>query len=83
MPLKKQFEQTHNALFLRKSGLGEYAESVTREDLERFFARIPEYRTRLAGFKLDPAEQEETLRGLLAKLAEESAGALTATSPGA
>jgi len=87
VPLKKQFEQTHNALFLRRSGLGEYAESATKEDLERFLARLPEYRTRLAGYKLDPAEQEETLRGLLAKLAEESAGAVegraTASSPGA
>ena len=76
VPLKKQFEQTHNALFLRNSGLGEFSEVVTREALETFLARIPEYRERLAAYDLDPAEQEETLRSLLAKLVEEPTDAL-------
>jgi uncharacterized protein (TIGR00661 family) len=87
VPLKKQFEQTHNALFLKNSGLGDFAETVTKEDLSEFLGMLPEYRRRLVEYDLDPAEQEQTLRELLAKLAENSAGALedgaTATSPGA
>ena len=86
VPLRKQFEQTHNAHFLVESGLGEYAEIVTREQLERFLSRLPEYRARLDRYAFDPAEQEETLRGLLAKLEGKSAAGLgagvTATYPG-
>jgi len=68
VPLKKQFEQTNNAYFLTKSGLGEASETVTREQLERFFSRLGDYRDRLAKYNLDPAEQEETLRSLLAEI---------------
>jgi uncharacterized protein (TIGR00661 family) len=68
VPLKKQFEQTHNAHFLRNSGLGEFSESVSRGRLEWFLAKLPHFRKKLAEYDLDPAEQEETLRGLLARL---------------
>jgi uncharacterized protein (TIGR00661 family) len=83
VPLRKQFEQTHNAVFLKNSGLGEFSETVTRGALERFLASLTEYRRRLAGFHLDPAEQEETLREILARLEDESTAALEggATAP--
>jgi uncharacterized protein (TIGR00661 family) len=68
VPLRKQFEQTHNAHFLGESGLGEYSETVTREALERFLSRLAEYRERLDKYGFDPAEQEETLRMLLARI---------------
>jgi uncharacterized protein (TIGR00661 family) len=70
-PLRKQFEQTHNAHFLAKSGLGEYSETITRPQLEGFLADLPRYRKRLAGFNLDPTEQEETLLAVLRELAKE------------
>jgi UDP-N-acetylglucosamine:LPS N-acetylglucosamine transferase len=86
VPLRKQFEQTHNAHFLAESGLGEYAEVASKEQLERFLSRLPEYRARLERYAFDPAEQEETLRGLLAKIGGKSAAGrgagVTATSPG-
>ena len=69
VPLKGQFEQTHNARFLAQSGLGVYAEDPTKEEIERFLARLPVYEARLARHRIDPAEQEETLLGLLAELA--------------
>ncbi len=65
VPLKKQFEQTHNANFLRRSGFGASAESPTRNDLEQFLARLDQYRERLAGYRFNPAEQEEMLLGIL------------------
>ncbi|HEV3029130.1 MAG TPA: glycosyltransferase family protein, partial [Planctomycetota bacterium] len=68
VPLRKQFEQTHNAHFLGESGLGEYSEIVTREKLEGFLARLPGYREKLDRYDFDPAEQEETLRMLLARM---------------
>jgi uncharacterized protein (TIGR00661 family) len=86
VPLRKQFEQTHNAHFLGESGLGEYSEIVTREALERFLSRLPEYREKLDKYDFDPAEQEETLRVLLAKIGGRRAADLgtgvTTTFPG-
>jgi len=75
IPLRGQFEQTHNALFLEGSGLGEYSEVVSREKLERFLSRLPAYREKLDRYDFNPAEQEETLRRLLAQLdAKRAAG---------
>jgi uncharacterized protein (TIGR00661 family) len=68
VPLLGQFEQTHNARFLSDSGLGEYAEDLSREVIERFLGRIPVYEARLARHRLDPSEQEDTLVGLLRQL---------------
>ena len=65
VPLRKQFEQTHNAHFLADSGLGEFSEDPTREQIEKFFSNLQIYRDRLEAFDLDPSEQEETLMSLL------------------
>ncbi len=75
VPLKGQFEQTHNARFLAQSGLGEYAEDPTRGQIESFLGRLPVFEARLAGHRIDPAEQEETLLGLLRELRGSEAGA--------
>jgi uncharacterized protein (TIGR00661 family) len=75
VPLKRQFEQTHNAHFLRASGLGEFSEDVSRGDLEQFLAKLPEYRRKLAEFAFDPDEQGETLRRLLARFQQKHGGA--------
>jgi uncharacterized protein (TIGR00661 family) len=72
VPLRKQFEQTHNAHFLARSGLGEFSESTSRENLERFLANLHVYRERLARYNLDPAEQEETLLALLREVGAKS-----------
>ncbi len=69
VPLKKQFEQTHNAEFLRRSGFGASAESPSRRDLEDFLGRLDSYRARLASYRLNPADQEETLLGILRTIA--------------
>jgi uncharacterized protein (TIGR00661 family) len=76
VPLRKQFEQTHNAHFIAQAGLGECSESPSRSDLERFLANLPGYRERLSRFRLDPAEQEETLLRIVKQVAEVPAVAL-------
>lgn len=68
VPLKKQFEQTLNARFLAASGMGEFSENPTREELNGFFSRLPEYRQRMSRYNLNPSAQEEKLRELLARL---------------
>ncbi len=74
VPLRKQFEQTHNAHFLRESGLGEYSEEVSREVLVRFLGDLPTYEARLARRDLDPDEQAQTLLSLLRQIQSEPQG---------
>ena len=52
------------------------SESPSRSDLERFLANLPGYRERLSRFRLDPAEQEETLLRIVKQVAEVPAVAL-------
>jgi uncharacterized protein (TIGR00661 family) len=68
VPLKGQFEQAYNGRFLAESGLGACAERPTREQLGHFLSRLPAYRAKLLDYDLDPAEQEQTLRRVLARL---------------
>jgi uncharacterized protein (TIGR00661 family) len=73
VPLRRQFEQVYNALYLARLGLGDYAEAPTREQLAAFLADLPRYRARLRGQALDPREQEATLVEVLAELARRPA----------
>ncbi|HEY1793921.1 MAG TPA: glycosyltransferase family protein [Opitutaceae bacterium] len=66
VPLRGQFEQTYNAFFLRSSGIGDYSEMPTRDELGRFLGALPEFRRRLETVDSDPLDQARTLRGLLA-----------------
>jgi len=70
VPLKGQFEQTHNARFLALSGLGEYSEELSRGAIEAFLVKIPIFEARLGRHHLDPSEQEETLLRILREIEE-------------
>ncbi|HXQ80683.1 MAG TPA: glycosyltransferase family protein [Opitutaceae bacterium] len=74
VPLRKQFEQTHNARFLSRSGLGDFSENPSAEDLGRFLASLQTYRERLARHHLDPAEQVEVLLALLREVGSGTPG---------
>ncbi|MGD1032238.1 MAG: glycosyltransferase family protein [Opitutaceae bacterium] len=54
VPLKNEFEQTANSLFIRETGLGDFSESPVREEVERFFLGLEAYRAPLAEFRFDP-----------------------------
>jgi len=73
VPLRKQFEQTHNARFLSRSGFGEVSENPTARDLEQFLANLPAYRERLAQYRLDPDEQVEVLLEVIGEVSAEFA----------
>ena len=64
-PLRRQFEQTYNAHWLRQLGIGEFSETITKADLEQFMASLDTFRTCLERLHLDPSEQEATLLSLL------------------
>jgi len=60
----------------RRFGLGEFSETASKEKLERFLNRLPDFREKLAKYYPDPAEQEKTLRELLTLLERKSVAAI-------
>jgi uncharacterized protein (TIGR00661 family) len=54
VPLKGEFEQTANSIFIKEAGLGDFAEEPSREKVEGFLARLKGHREALAEFQFDP-----------------------------
>jgi uncharacterized protein (TIGR00661 family) len=53
VPLKGQFEQTANALYLEKLGYGEYHRELSADAIARFLSRTDEYAKNLRGYTQD------------------------------
>jgi uncharacterized protein (TIGR00661 family) len=53
VPLKGQFEQTLNALYLEKLGYGEYHRELDEKAIVEFISRAPEYANNLLAHKQD------------------------------
>jgi uncharacterized protein (TIGR00661 family) len=53
VPLKGQFEQTLNALYLQKLGYGEYHKELDERAIAQFLARAPEYAKNVAQHRQD------------------------------
>ena len=51
IPVKKQPEQTVNAMYIEKLGYGEFHESLTKENFEMFLDELEVYRKSLSSFK--------------------------------
>ncbi len=51
VPVRKQPEQTVNAMFLEKLGYGEFHESLTKENFEHFLQNLDTYRSSLNSFE--------------------------------
>ncbi|MDB4964897.1 MAG: teichoic acid biosynthesis protein [Myxococcales bacterium] len=64
VPLKGQFEQTLNALYLQKLGYGEYHRELSEQAIARFLERAPEYARNLG------AHRQDRNRAILGKLDE-------------
>ena len=50
VPLKGQFEQTLNALYLQKLGYGEYHRELSERAIHEFLERVPEYAGKLSSY---------------------------------
>ncbi len=48
VPVKGQFEQILNAVYLEKLGFGQYHMELTKEKIDNFISRIPSYRRNLS-----------------------------------
>jgi uncharacterized protein (TIGR00661 family) len=64
VPLKGQFEQTLNALYLQKLGYGEYHRELSERAIAQFLERAPDYARNVA------AHQQDRNRAILTKLDE-------------
>jgi uncharacterized protein (TIGR00661 family) len=64
VPLKGQFEQTLNALYLQKLGYGEYHRELSEGAIGQFLERAPEYAKNVA------AHQQDRNQAILSKLDE-------------
>lgn len=51
IPVKKQFEQTINAIYIEKLFYGEFHELLTKENLEKFLLKLDIYQNSLNKFK--------------------------------
>ncbi|MCA9673150.1 MAG: teichoic acid biosynthesis protein [Myxococcales bacterium] len=72
VPLKKQFEQLLNALYLQKLGYGEYHQELSAEAVTGFVANLEQYEANLANYSQDGNNKIlGALDGLLAKIEAE------------
>jgi len=53
LPLKGQFEQTLNALFLKKAGFGDYTENLNEKEIIYFLHKLDFYKKNLQNYKAD------------------------------
>ncbi|MDO8508975.1 MAG: glycosyltransferase family protein [Nanoarchaeota archaeon] len=61
LPLKGQFEQTFNALYLKKSGLGDYSENPSKIQIQNFLNNLSKYEKALNKNKFNPEEPLKVL----------------------
>lgn len=53
LPLKGQFEQVLNSLFLKKARFGDYSEDIKKEEVENFLKNLGKYEKNLEKYKFD------------------------------
>jgi len=51
IPVRKQIEQTINAIYLQRLGYGEFHDDIDKEIVENFLKKAPVYRRRLVNYK--------------------------------
>ncbi|MEK6800463.1 MAG: glycosyltransferase family protein [Nanoarchaeota archaeon] len=61
IPLKGQFEQTLNALFLKQEKLGDFSEDPKIEDIRRFLNKLKGYKVELRNYKINPRDAVDAL----------------------
>ena len=53
LPLKGQFEQVLNSLFLKKAGFGDYSDSLEEKDVVYFLYNLKKFRNNLKKYRVD------------------------------
>ena len=72
IPLKGQFEQTLNALFLKQAGLGNFSEEPTSKQITSFLNKLNIYEKNIQKKKINPNEALEILDKVLPNIKSDS-----------
>ena len=72
LPLKGQFEQMLNALFLKKAGFGDYTENLTEKDVVYFLHKLEHYKKNLQTYKPDYNKLYKVLDKILKEFEKKS-----------
>ena len=51
VPVKRQFEQIRNAIYLNRLGYGKYCKEISKKNIENFLSNIKQYKTNLKKYK--------------------------------
>ena len=70
IPLKGQFEQTLNALFLQAARYGAFSEEPTSKDIRKFLSRLNSYENKLKKHTMNAREVFAALDKVLEELKE-------------
>ena len=71
IPVKKQFEQILNAIYVKKLGYGEYYLRITEKRIGDFVKNIPKFRKNLKKFKKhDNSKMLDKLEQIISKITE-------------
>jgi uncharacterized protein (TIGR00661 family) len=70
VPLKGQFEQTLNALYLEQLGYGEYHDELSEKRIVKFLERAPKYTANLKTYPHRADHNRSILHALDEKIAE-------------
>ncbi len=68
IPLKGQFEQALNALFLKKAGLGDFSEKPSHQQIQKFIENLSKYRKALNDYKIDSNQTIKVLDKIINNL---------------
>lgn len=69
LPLRGQFEQILNALFLEQAGYGDYSDDLQEEEVSDFLAKMESYRQELNGYEVDFQKLPRTLKRVMESIA--------------
>ncbi len=73
VPIHNHFEQITNAIYIEKLGYGEFHRHLTKDILENFISKIPEYKNNLKKYKReDNSRLFRKLEDLIKRLAKSS-----------
>lgn len=70
LPLKGQFEQVVNAIFLKRAEFGDFSEEPDKERINRFLRNLGGYEKKLKKFKINPDEAFGVMDKLLKKFSK-------------
>ena len=68
IPLRGQFEQTFNALLIKRIGIGDFSENLNEEQIENFIKNLKKYKKNMNKIKINPEDMKKVLDKILIQI---------------